>query len=145
MLTIELQDKFAVPPETAWRTIADVLRQKEFVAYQIAEARQSNSADLGPEFKWKEQGVLLGRRYDCECSIFGWEPPEWLCFGTKNLFHVSYELSASENGTSVVYRCELPQTPESRRDAIEEICRQSLINLKRHLEGGRPAGGSWQI
>lgn len=145
MLTIELQNQIAVPPPAVWKTISDVLRQKEFVAYQITDARQSNAADLGPEFKWREQGVLLGRRYECECSIFGWEPPEWLCFGTKNLFHVSYELSPSENGTVVAYRCELPQTPESRREAIEEICRQSLINLKMHLERGVRTKGTWEI
>lgn len=135
MLTVELQESVAVPRDKLWRVLAEVLRQKEFVAYHITHARQSNAADLGPEFKWKEQGVLLGRRYDCECCIFAWEPPEWLCFGTKNLFHVSYELTPQGEGTAIGYRCELPQTPDSRRDEFTNLCRQSLLNLRMMLEG----------
>jgi hypothetical protein len=135
MLTIELRESIAVPRETLWRIIADVLRQREFVAYQITEARQSNAANPGPEFKWKEQGVLLGKRYECDCGIFAWEPPEWLCFGTKDLFHVSYELSDVPTGTYLAYRCELPQTPEHKRPAFNDLCRQSLVNLKMLTEG----------
>ncbi len=145
MLTIELQDHFAVTPATAWKTIADVLRQRDYVAYQITHAKQCNASNLGPEFKWKESGVLLGRRYECECCVFGWEPPEWLCFGTKNLFHVSYELAAQDGGTALAYRCELPQTPDSRREALEELCRQSLTNLKMQLERGVKANATWEV
>jgi len=134
MLTIELTEEVAVPPHTVWAVVADVLRQRDFVAYEITEARPTNACDLGPDFKWHETGVLLGRRYECDCVVFGWEPPQWFCFGTKNLFHVSYELEAVGSGTHVVYRCELPQTPDARREAFIDLCRRSLRNLKRKLE-----------
>ena len=134
MLTIEFTEDVGAPLRTVWTVVADVLRQCDFVAYEIAEARQTNACDMGPDFKWHETGVLLGRRYDCDCVVFGWEPPQWFCFGTKDLFHVSYELEAVPSGTRIFYRCELPQTSESRRDAFTDLCRQSVRNLKRKLE-----------
>ena len=134
MLTVEFTEEVGAPLRTVWAVVADVLRQREFVAYEITEARQTNACDLGPDFKWRETGVLLGRRYECDCVVFGWEPPQWFCFGTKNLFHVSYELEPSPTGTRVLYRCELPQTPEARRDAFTDLCRESIRNLKRKLE-----------
>ncbi len=134
MLTIEFREEIASPMRAVWAVVADVLRQREFVAYEISQARQTNACDLGPDFHWHETGVLMGRRYDCDCVVFGWEPPQWFCFGTRNLFHVSYELEAHDVGTSVLYRCELPQTPESRRDDFTSLCRQSFHNLKRKLE-----------
>lgn len=134
MLTIELKEFMGVPREALWKVISDVLRQSEFAAYQITEASQSNAAELGPDFRWNEKGVLLGKQYECECRMFGWEPPEWLCFGTRNLFHVSYELEDAAGGTTVLYRCELPQTREEHREAFTALCRQSLGNLKALLE-----------
>ena len=134
MLTIELTEVVNAPREALWKVLSNVLRQDEFVAYEINTARQTNAAEPGPEFRWHEKGVLLGKRYDCECCIFGWEPPEWLCFGTRNLFHISYELEPADGGTKVVYRCELPQTRTERSEAITKICRQSLNNLKSKLE-----------
>ncbi len=134
MLTIELSETVNAPRQVVWGVLSNVLRQREYTAYEITEARQTNAAELGPEFRWNEKGVLLGKRYDCECRIFGWEPPEWLCFGTKSLFHISYELEINDGQTMIAYRCELPQTRAERRDAITKICRQSLSNLKAIIE-----------
>ena len=134
MLTIELSETVDAPRQTVWQVLSDVLRQREYTAYEITEARQTNAAELGPEFRWNEKGVLLGKRYDCECRIFGWEPPEWLCFGTKSLFHISYELEINDAQTLIAYRCELPQTRQERHQALNQICRQSLGNLKSLLE-----------
>jgi len=137
MLTIELTEVILVPQATLWSVVADVLHQSKFVAYQISKAWQTNAADPGCEFKWNEMGVLLGKRYECECRIFAWEPPAWLSFGTKDLFHISYELDPVPGGTKLAYRCDLPQTPPSRAGAFTELCQQSLHNLKYMLE--RPA------
>lgn len=135
MVTIELTETVAVPRSELWRAVSDVMRQRAFVAYQISDAKPLNECDLGPDFRWKEHGVLLGRRYECECHIFDWDPPEFLCFGTRSLFHVSYELREEGPGTVVDYRCELPQTPDSRRDVFAQVCRQSLQNLRLMVEG----------
>lgn len=138
MLTIEIEERIAASQTELWDVVRDVLRQREFVAYQIVEVRPLNVCDLGPDFRWKEHGVLLGRRYECECSIFAWEPPEWLCFGTKNLFHVSYELTPKRDGsTQINYRCELPQTPTSWYSDFDGLCRKSLLNLKSLVEQRR--------
>ena len=134
MLTIELTEEVNAPVETVWSLIADPLRQREFVAYEITEARQTNATDLGPDFRWHEAGVLLGRRYECDCCVFGWEPPQWFCFGTRNLFHVSYELAPTPHGTRIAYRCELPQTPEARRSPFTDLCQNSLRQLKAKAE-----------
>ena len=138
MLIVELSEAVNAPRVTLWEVLADVLRQSDFAAYEISEARQINAAEPGLEFKWHEKGILLDKQYECECCIFGWEPPEWLCFGTRNLFHISYELEANGDGTHIAYRCELPQTREERREVITAICRKSLRNLRLLVE--RKAG-----
>ncbi len=134
MLTIELTETIAAPLPSAWALVSDPREQHRFTAYGVNHVQQTNASDLGPEFKWSEQGVLLGKRYECECGVFAWEPPNWFCFGTRNLFHVSFELDAVEEGVRLLYRVELPQTPEGRRDAFAELCRETIDRLKRLLE-----------
>ena len=140
MLALEFTCRIDVPRSVVWELVSDVRRQHEYMAHSISSIVQTNATDLGPDFRWREQGVLLGRRYDCACEIVGWEPPDWVCFGSKNLFHVSYELVASHGeaqrpeGTAVSCGLELPQTGVERRDAIAVIGRQSLQNLKALLE-----------
>jgi hypothetical protein len=134
MLTIELTETIAAPLPRAWALVSDPLQQHRFTAYEVNRVHQINACDLGPEFQWSEQGVLMGRRYECECGVFGWEPPNWFCFGTRNLFHVSFELDPVEEGTRLLYRVELPQTPDTRRDAFDELCRKTVNRLKQLLE-----------
>ena len=138
MLTIELTETIAAPITSAWALVSDPHQQHRFTAYGVNHVRQTNASDLGPEFKWSEQGVLLGRRYECECGVFGWEPPNWFCFGTRNLFHVTFELDPVEKGTRLLYRVELPQTPEARREAFHVVCRTTVDRLKQLLEAAEP-------
>ncbi|MFQ5414376.1 MAG: SRPBCC family protein [Phycisphaerae bacterium] len=137
MLSIEISQVVEAPQEKVWALVSAVERHHEFTGYEISEVRQTNVAEPGLDFRWNEKGVLLGKRYECACRVFAWEPPEWFCYGTTNLFHVSYELTPVDQGTEVAYRVELPQTPEIRRDAITEICRHTMRNLKRLLESSR--------
>lgn len=135
MLVIELQETIKAPTEEVWSLVSDVRGHHQFAGYEILEVRQTNVGDLGPDFRWHERGVLLGKRYECECRVFGWEPPEWFCFGTPNLFQVSFELEPVRDGTRLVYRVELPQTPEARHEAIAEVCRDTMRRLRRLLGG----------
>ncbi len=134
MLIIELTEFVKAPQNALWTLLSDVLRRGTFVGYEITEARRATAVAVGPDFRWSEKGTLLGKRYECECGILGWEPPEWLCFGSRDLFHVSYELLPAGDGTRVAYRCELPQTRLERRESMTEICRKSLRTLKQQLE-----------
>ena len=140
MLALELTCRIDVPRLAVWELVSDVRRQREFVAHTITSVEQTNATDLGPYFRWQEKGVLLEKRYECACEILGWEPPEWICFGSKNLFRVSYELVAHggpaspPESTEVCYGLELPQTRPERTEPITAICRQSLQNLKTLLE-----------
>ena len=134
MLTIELTETISAPLQSAWALVSDPHQQHRFTAYEVNHVHQTNASDLGSEFKWSEHGVLLGQRYECECGVFGWEPPNWFCFGTRNLFHVSFELDLIEEGTRLRYRVELPQTPEGRREAFDELCRKTVDRLKQVLE-----------
>jgi len=140
MLALELTCRIDVPRTAVWELVSDVRRRREFVAYTITSAEQTNATDLGRYFRWQEKGVLLEKRYECACEVLGWEPPEWICYGSSSLFRVSYELVARcdsgrpPESTEVFYGLELPQTRLERREAITAICRQSLQNLKTLLE-----------
>ena len=141
MLTIEIAQLIAAPGAAVWDLISNVARHHEFTGYEITEVRRTNVAEPGPDFRWSEKGVLLGRRYECDCHVLAWEPPEWFCFGSTNLFHVSFELTPDDRGTRVTYRVELPQTPEARRDAFTQVCRRTVRNLAALLEGSGSGGG----
>ena len=140
MLALEFTCRIDVPRSVVWELVSDVRRQREFAAYTITSFEQTNATELGPNFRWREQGVLLGKRYDCPCEVLGWEPPEWICFGSKNLFHISYDLVALTGGdgvdsTEVCHGLELPQARVEHRAVITAVSRQSLRNLKTLLDG----------
>ena len=134
MLVVEVSERLEVGHERLWALISDVRRLREFAAWEIASSKATNVCDLGLEFRWHERGVLLGKRYECDCKVFGWEPPTWVCFGTKNLFHVSYELEPSGSGTTLELRVEWPHVPKARRDEYAELCRKTMKNLKLLVE-----------
>lgn len=135
MLVVELSQTVRAPRDAVWKAVSALHRQREYVAYEITRFEPTNECDLGPDFCWRETGVLLGKRHECDCHVFGWEPNEWVCFGSKDLFHVSYAIEADGDATRIEYRVELPQTPELRRPAFTALCRQSLGNLKALIEG----------
>lgn len=141
MLTIELKEVIAAGPEAVWRLVVDPHRQHEYVGYSVAGVQPQNACGFGPEYRWKERGVLLGKRYDCDVRVLGWEPPQWFCFGTQNLFHISFELARVGEGTELSYRVELPQSPEQHREAINEVCRVTVRNLKSLLESQAHGSG----
>jgi hypothetical protein len=136
MLIIELSEFLQASIGSIWPIISDPHRQREFAGYQIQETERLNAVSMGPEFRWRELGVLLGKRYECEVQVLGWEPPQWYCFGTPNLFHVSFELEPGEGGTTIRYRVELPETPDERRGPLTEVCRQTMRNLRRLIDPG---------
>jgi len=135
MLVVELTEHIKAPIERIWELVANPHRQHEFVSYRVISTRQINAADLGCEYAWNEQGILLGKRYDCDCRVFGWEPPQWYCFGTPKLFQVSFELEADDQGTKLLYRVELPQTQEQKRDPYDELCNRTIRQIKVLIEG----------
>jgi hypothetical protein len=129
MLTIEFEEVIDAQDYMVWRTVCDVLRRKDFAAHEISEAKRANSLALGLDFRWIEKGVLLGGRYERECRVLEWEPPQWICFGATDLFHVSYELESMGDRTRVKCRFEFPQASESRRSEAADLCRGSLRKL----------------
>ncbi len=135
MLIIERSKTIQSPLDRLWKIVSNPFRQRDFVAYKIISATKTNAADVGPDILWHEKGVLLGRRYDCECKVFGWEPPQWYCFGTRELFHVSFELEPNEKDIKLLYRVELPQTPDERHGPLTEVCDRTVSKLKALAEG----------
>jgi uncharacterized protein YndB with AHSA1/START domain len=136
MLTIELAEVVGAPPAALWQVVTSPHRQHEYVAYAVLGVTPQNECSFGPEYRWKETGVLLGRRYECDVQVLAFEPPHWVCYGTPNLFHVSFELEPAAVGTSLTYRVEFPQTPEKHRDSLAEVCRATIERLKALVESG---------
>lgn len=136
MLIIEQLAEVEANVDHLWSIVADPFQQERYVAYDIHRVEQRRPCDIGPQFEWRESGVLLGKRYEAECKMLGWEPKQWLCFGSQNLFHVSFEMTEASSGCAVRYRVELPQTAEQHRGALEKVCRQTLSRLKRLAEQG---------
>jgi hypothetical protein len=140
VLTIELSNVLRAPLADLWSLISDPQRQASFVGYEITFTEPIRTTRLGPEYRWIERGFLLGRPYDCEIRVLGWEPPQWFCFGTPNLFQVSYELDDHAEGTALRYRVELPRTHLELESALTDVSRHTLSNLKILVEGAAPAG-----
>ncbi len=136
MLTIELAEQIGAAPAAVWQVVTAPVRQHEYVGYDVLGVTPLNSCSFGPEYRWRETGVLLGRRYECDVQVLAYEPPCWVCFGTPNLFHISFDLEPGPSGTSLAYRVELPQATEHHRQRIEEVCRLTLGRLKALCESG---------
>ena len=134
MLSVELNQQIDAPIDEVWSTIADPLRRGDFTGHEITLAEQSGTAPIGPNFRWREQGALLGRRYQCECRMFGWEPIDWLCFGSRFLFQISYKLVPTDEGTRLIFGCEFPLVEGIPRSAFTNLWTRSLRSLKQIVE-----------
>jgi hypothetical protein len=134
MLVVEVQQEVRAHRADVWHVVADVRRQPEYVGYGISLISPTTATDMGLEYQWRECGVILGKPYDCQCRVFGWEPPEWVCFGSKDVFHVSFELTPRGTATLITYRVELPQARREARERVQMICRRTLSNLRTVIE-----------